>query len=204
MSSPDQPPSQTSDLPRLTSPAVSVVWSEDARRANSESRERSLFNRRAKRAIILCLKNAPPLHPALCERWPQLQSKSTVDISFVGDLEIQHLNAQYRGKPRPTDVLSFALWEGENDWPAHDELPLGDVVISIETAARQAVEHERETADEIAFLAIHGSLHLLGYDHDNATNRRRMWKQQNQLFEQLQSAPRKRAHTNFPSAPNSC
>ncbi len=76
------------------------------------------------------------------------------------DREIRALNLQYRKKDKPTDVLSF---------PLADELYphlLGDVIISIETAARQAQRHGHSLCEEIHTLLIHGILHLLGYDHE--------------------------------------
>lgn len=76
------------------------------------------------------------------------------------DSEIQTLNRQYRGKNQPTDVLSF---------PLADELQpslLGDVVISVETAARQAQRRGHSLREELQTLLIHGILHLLGYDHE--------------------------------------
>lgn len=76
------------------------------------------------------------------------------------DSEIQTLNRQYRNKNKPTDVLSF---------PLTDELQpslLGDVVISVETAARQAQRRGHSLREELQTLLIHGILHLLGYDHE--------------------------------------
>lgn len=76
------------------------------------------------------------------------------------DHEIRSLNRQYRGKDKPTDVLSF---------PLADELHpflLGDVVISVETAARQAQRRGHSLREELQILLIHGILHLLGYDHE--------------------------------------
>ena len=76
------------------------------------------------------------------------------------DPEIHVLNRQYRGKDKPTDVLSFPL--------AHELQPflLGDVVISVETAARQARRRGYSLREELQTLLIHGVLHLLGYDHE--------------------------------------
>ncbi len=76
------------------------------------------------------------------------------------DQTIHELNRQYRNKDKPTDVLSFPL--------ADEVCPtlLGDVVISIDTARRQARQRKRAFADELRTLLIHGILHLLGYDHE--------------------------------------
>jgi probable rRNA maturation factor len=88
------------------------------------------------------------------------QQQAELSLAFVTDLEIHALNRQYRGKDKPTDVLSFSL---------ADELQphlLGDVVISVATAARQAQRRSHSLREEIQTLLIHGILHLLGYDHE--------------------------------------
>ena len=75
---------------------------------------------------------------------------------------IQVLNRDYRGKDKPTDVLSFSQREdGFEDDPV-----LGDVIISLETARIQAKEHHKELSEELSLLLVHGILHLLGYDHE--------------------------------------
>ncbi len=94
-----------------------------------------------------------------------------VSVSFVDDRTIQALNRDYRGLDEPTDVLSFSQLEGESDEPAVQGetggKTLGDIVISLETAARQAEEYGHSLGREIGFLAVHGLLHLLGFDHEN-------------------------------------
>lgn len=99
-----------------------------------------------------------------------------VSIVFVDDAYIHRLNREYRGVDRPTDVLSFAMQEMVDEEPAVDEdfqaefdenegPLLGDIIISLETAVRQAKEYNHSLEREVAFLAVHGFLHLLGYDH---------------------------------------
>jgi probable rRNA maturation factor len=83
-----------------------------------------------------------------------------VTLRLTDDETIRQLNREYRGRDRPTDVLAFAQREGEGG-ALHPHL-LGDIVISIETAARQA---RRGLERELLFLAAHGLCHLLGYDH---------------------------------------
>ncbi|HEX8834843.1 MAG TPA: rRNA maturation RNase YbeY, partial [Abditibacteriaceae bacterium] len=110
---------------------------------------------------------------------------------FVDDAEIAELNGDYRNKPRPTDVLSFSQIEGEMFPPeafalAPDApLSLGDLVISIETAERQARERHHSLETEITFLAVHGTLHLQGYDHQTSAQRRLMWKWQEEIADSL-------------------
>jgi probable rRNA maturation factor len=89
--------------------------------------------------------------------------EAELSILLCDDATIHELNRDYRKKDRPTDVLAFAMREGEGG-DLHPNL-LGDVVISIDTARRQAGEHQRTIADEVTYLLAHGLLHLLGYDH---------------------------------------
>jgi len=90
-----------------------------------------------------------------------------VDIVFCDDAEIQELNMSYRGKDKPTDVLSFALFADNPDeyFIIDNQISLGEIIISTETAKKQAIEREKTFNDEIYFLLSHGILHLLGFDH---------------------------------------
>ncbi|HLI48747.1 MAG TPA: rRNA maturation RNase YbeY [Chthonomonas sp.] len=98
------------------------------------------------------------------------KSRAEVSILLTNDAEVHQLNLLYRGKDSPTDVLSF----GQHTEPdptsitSADNLPqlLGDVVISVDTAFRQAQQHRMALADELALLAVHGTLHLLGYEDE--------------------------------------
>ena len=97
-----------------------------------------------------------------------LDDLTEVDITIVDDEEIHQLNRDYRNVDRPTDVLSFALDEDDEDEPELLEGQLhllGDIIISAETATRQAEEFGHGLEREIVYLAVHGLLHLLGYDH---------------------------------------
>lgn len=90
-----------------------------------------------------------------------------VNLLLTGDQRVQTLNREYRGIDQPTDVLSFSQLEGEAGFvaPPSAALALGDVVISLETARRQAAQEAHSLAWEVCHLAVHGALHLLGYDH---------------------------------------
>lgn len=103
-----------------------------------------------------------------------------VSVVLTSDEEIRELNHQYRGIDSPTDVLSFPLLEGEHegavlnpsdfahgDDPQGEPIALGDVVISLERAKSQAQEYGHALTRELAFLTVHGILHLLGYDHES-------------------------------------
>ena len=98
-----------------------------------------------------------------------------LSIALVDDITIQQLNRDYRNQDKPTDVLAFAMSEGEQLPTAEDELQLlGDVIISVPTARRQAEERGRPLLDELTMLLAHGLLHLLGYDHDTDATEREM------------------------------
>ncbi len=90
-----------------------------------------------------------------------------LSILLADDATVRELNRSYRGADAPTDVLSFAQSEGEPFARPDSTAPhLGDVVISIDTARRQADEYKLTLGDEVAHLLVHGILHLLGYDHE--------------------------------------
>lgn len=97
-----------------------------------------------------------------------------VSIVFVDDAYITRLNQQYRHLDGATDVLSFAQMEGEPMPREEQELLLGDVVISLETAGRQAEEYGHSFNQEVSYLVVHGVLHLLGYDHQSEPDRQQM------------------------------
>ena len=106
--------------------------------------------------------------------------EAEVGCLLVTDRRIRALNRRYRGEDFPTDVLAFPQGEGGGP-PGHPGL-LGDVVISVETAARQAARAGHSLEREAALLLIHGILHLLGHDHATAAERRRMWALQRRLL----------------------
>ncbi len=114
-------------------------------------------------------------------REPPLPRSFSLDVSWADDEQIQTLNRDYRSKDKATDVLSFPFWEGETLFDG-EPVPLGDLVLSLETAARQAKELKHSLEAELAFLSIHGTLHLLGFDHDTPANRRAMFAWQDELF----------------------
>ena len=109
-----------------------------------------------------------------------------VGVSFVDNERIRLMNRDYRGKDAPTDVLSFALeeeGEGEVDIIGADmPLVLGDIVISIPKAKEQAAEYGHSFMRELGFLAVHGFLHLLGYDHETEEEERVMFAKQEEIL----------------------
>ena len=120
---------------------------------------------------------------------------SSLSLSFVGDTAIRRLNREHRGKDRATDVLSFPLHESalSTGAPKRVRVPradsgepgpermLGDIVISVERARRQAREYDAPLDDELKRLLIHGLLHLLGHDHVRRAERARMEDEERQL-----------------------
>ena len=92
-----------------------------------------------------------------------------VSVLLTDDVEIRELNSTYRGVDKPTDVLAFAM-----DEAGMVDLSLGDVVISVERAGTQAKSRKVELDQELELLAVHGTLHLLGYDHAEAEEARIM------------------------------
>ena len=134
---------------------MSVRLSGPPRRPGGSTLDRALLARRA-RAVLRAVGHA----------------RSELSLALVDDTAIAALNERDRGKAGPTDVLSYSLLEGP-----HSEQRgalLGDVVISVDTAARQARRGRRTLDDECLRLLVHGVLHLLGHDHECDDEARRM------------------------------
>lgn len=113
-----------------------------------------------------------------------------VSITLTDDISIQQLNRQFRQKDRSTDVLSFPQYHfHEGKVPLSMEkgiiIPLGDIVISHPTAKRQARTYRHLLKREISFLFTHGLLHLLGYDHEQLADEKRMFQLQENVLNQL-------------------
>ncbi len=114
-------------------------------------REIAEFTRR----VLLALEHGKRLPYAIGE----------VSIAFVDDAQMAELNHKFRGKDATTDVLTFPADDSYGD-PAENGRPLGDIVISIDQAKRQAVDERHSVATEVRYLILHGILHALGYDHE--------------------------------------
>jgi probable rRNA maturation factor len=116
-----------------------------------------------------------------------IQEETELSVTFMTDEEIREVNSSYRGKDVPTDVISFALEElseGEVAIIMSEGMPkiLGDIIISVETASRQAEEYGHDFEREIGFLALHGFLHLLGYDHMTEDEEAKMFGRQKEIL----------------------
>lgn len=106
-----------------------------------------------------------------------------VSITFVDDIEIKELNKTYRGVDKHTDVLSFPIYDEEEDLP-YTPL-LGDIVISVETAKRQSEEFGHTIEREIGYLTAHSMFHLLGYDHLEEDDKKEMREKEKQAMKNL-------------------
>ncbi|NJK37364.1 MAG: rRNA maturation RNase YbeY [Oscillatoriales cyanobacterium RM1_1_9] len=148
---------------------------------------------------ILAFDSASPISVEEWQQWFQrwleiLQSDLEiqayeVSLRLTDDAEIQDFNTQYRHKNQPTDVLAFATFEVESPKIAEvswaQPLYLGDIVISVETAAYQAGQQGHSLRVELAWLASHGLLHLLGWDHPDDISLAQMLAQQQTLLQSI-------------------
>jgi len=108
------------------------------------------------------------------------RGRSELSIALIDDAAMRDLNRTWRGRDRPTDVLSFSQLEGDGGGPGSPLL--GDVVISVETAAAQAASRHRGLDEEMLRLLIHGLLHVLGHDHELDEEARTMEAEQRRLW----------------------
>jgi len=127
--------------------------------------------------------NRDMLISAISETLSELDNKdSDITLRLTDDEEMRQLNASYRNINQTTDVLSFVQ---DLIDPETGHLYLGDILISLDRAAQQAPENGHSLDEECAFLAIHGTLHLLGYDHAQVQERQQMWELQDKIFKQV-------------------
>lgn len=113
-----------------------------------------------------------------------VEPPAALSLVLSDDAQLQQLNRQYRQMDAPTDVLSFPAADSPATDP--DEPPyLGDILISVPYAQRQAAAEGHSLADELQLLAVHGTLHLLGYDHLTPPEKAEMWEVQTAVLQQL-------------------
>jgi probable rRNA maturation factor len=121
-------------------------------------------------------------------RKQEVEPESEISITFVSNERIQEINRDYRQKDTPTDVISFAMEElgdGEVELIGIDQpRVLGDIIISIPRAKEQAEEYGHSFLRELGFLAVHGFLHLLGYDHETEEQEKVMFSLQRELLDE--------------------
>lgn len=113
--------------------------------------------------------------------------QAEVSVTIVSNDDIHQINKEYRGKDAPTDVISFALeeeGEGEIEIVGAEMPPvLGDIIISADRTREQAEEYNHSFKRELGFLAVHGFLHLLGYDHMTKEEEEEMFTKQKELLD---------------------
>lgn len=115
------------------------------------------------------------------------EAQSELSVELVGDPRIRQLNREYREQDRPTDVLAFPMRESDNPYPTL----LGDVVIAVPTALRQANEAGRSLDAEVVTLLVHGVLHLCGYDHERSKKEAALMRRREQtILKTIGSVPR--------------
>ena len=118
-----------------------------------------------------------------------VEDDSELSVTFVTNERIQEINKEYRNKDLPTDVISFAMEElGEGETPFSVEgMPriLGDIIISLAKAKEQAVDYGHSSLRELGFLAVHGFLHLLGYDHEVEEDEKKMFGRQKDILDEF-------------------
>lgn len=121
----------------------------------------------------------------------KIKGKIGMSVTLCDNEHIRELNKTYRKKDVPTDVLSFAIEDGNSPdliemmKKLHSIRELGDIVISYEKAQEQANEYEHSLHREMCFLFTHGVLHLLGYDHINRTDEEKMFSLQKKILNDL-------------------
>lgn len=115
--------------------------------------------------------------------------KSEVSVTFVTNEMIRDINREYRGKDQPTDVISFAMEElGEGETAiigSPEPRMLGDIIISLDRTKEQAADFGHSFERELGFLAVHGFLHLLGYDHMTKEDEKKMFSRQEEILVSL-------------------
>lgn len=114
---------------------------------------------------------------------------SEVSVTFVTNEMIRDINREYRGKDQPTDVISFAMEElGEGETAiigSSEPRMLGDIIISLDRTKEQAADYGHSFERELGFLAVHGFLHLLGYDHMTEEDEKKMFSRQEEILVSL-------------------
>ena len=119
------------------------------------------------------------------EKELKLANDLEISVTFVRSRTIHIINRDYRGIDRPTDVISFAIRDGLEDFIPDEEKDLGDLFINIDYARKQAREYGHSEKRELGFLFTHGLLHCLGYDHMNPEDEKKMFALQDRILEPI-------------------
>ncbi len=146
-------------------------------------------NAQDKLAVTYKLKKLVRLSVEAALAYENYHNSAEVSVTFTDNEGIKELNKKYRNIDKATDVLSFPLFDFEGtDEPPVDEIEnmLGDIVVSLERAGEQADEYGHSFEREVAFLTVHSTLHLLGYDHETSEeDELDMRKRQTEIMEML-------------------
>lgn len=119
----------------------------------------------------------------------KIKNDIEVSLTIVSNEEIKKLNKQYRNIDEPTDVLSFEMYDPYvelDDEFKQIPIPIGDIIISIDKVEEQAKRYNHSFERELAFLTVHGFLHLLGYTHDDVEEEKIMFIRQEQILKEFQ------------------
>lgn len=139
-----------------------------------------------KHLLMAAQETLASLPEALLKKHLEKKKCHLLNLSVVSSNEIKKLNTQYRGKPKPTDVLSFSRLEGEKSFSIIPDI--GDVMICFEVAKKQAKVWENTLPEEIRRLTVHGVLHVFGYDHEiSPKEEKRMFSLQEKILRKLHS-----------------
>jgi len=161
---------------------VSVNFSNNQKQFKVNKREWSGKFTRLAGAIIRNLQDDTPPH--LQKKWlEKVAERGVFNVVFVANDEIRELNRQWRNKNSATDVLSFPMDADEP--PPGEPWELGDVIVSVERAQEQADEYGHSLERELSFLFVHGTLHVLGFDHETKKEEKEMFARQDLVLESL-------------------
>ena len=143
------------------------------------------WKRALKTPAVICRRAAAAAFEAVAAR--RKPRTRTVELALVltSDATLKRLNALYRGKNKPTDVLSFPAWLGSEPDGDPDAAMLGDVIIARATSARDARAENKPLQEHLAHLVVHGVLHLLGYDHEGDADARAMERLETLILKDL-------------------
>ena len=140
---------------------------------------------------------------ALSASYDEEEGPAELSVVLADDALVHRLNRDYRGKDKPTNVLSFALTEAEEPELGEDApVMLGDVILAWETVAREAAEQGKTPSDHMTHLVVHGVLHLLGYDHETDDEAEEMEQLEVEVLETLGIADPYAATRSPPGEPN--
>ncbi len=131
------------------------------------------------------------VHDVLAVTWDMIPKRPKgvipeLTITLSHDSKIQIINKQYRSKDKPTNVLSFPMFDKLSDIPfGAGQIPLGDIIIAFETIKHEATEQNKTLLDHFTHMLVHGFLHLLGYDHMNDTDAKSMESLEIKILKEL-------------------